>query len=127
MAMNKNSYKKLPPDLKEIFDNLCGEYRERTALMWNEIEIAGANFGKQKGIQFIELSDAEAAKWKKAVEPVINSWIERLGKQGYPESEVRDWISFLKERYEYYTKKQIEYRIPSPTGAEALRPENIGK
>ena len=28
---------------------------------------------------------------------------------------------------EYYTKKQIEYRIPSPGGPVAMRPENIGK
>ncbi len=125
--MNKNSYKKLPPDLKEIFDNLCGEYRERYALMWNEIEIAGKNFGRQKGMKFIDLSDKEAARWNKAVEPVIDNQVKRLVGKGFSESEVRGWISYLKERIDYYTKKQIEYRIPSPTGPDAMRPENIGK
>ncbi|OEU44332.1 MAG: hypothetical protein BBJ60_10340 [Desulfobacterales bacterium S7086C20] len=125
--MNKNSYKKLPPDLKEIFDNLCGEYRERYALMWNEIEIAGKNFGVQKGMKFIDLPDKEAARWNKAVEPVIDNQVKRLVGKGFSESEVRGWISYLKERIDYYTKKQIEYRIPSPTGPDAMRPENIGK
>ena len=59
MAMNKNSYNSLPTDLKEIFDNLCGEYRERYALVWNEIEIEGKNFGVKKGMKFIELSEKE--------------------------------------------------------------------
>ena len=127
VAMNKNSYKKLPPDLKEIFDNLCGEYRERYALMWNEIDIVGKNFGAKKGVEYIELSDAEAAKWKKAVESAIDGYIKMMVGKGFSESEVRGWISFLRERIDYYTKKQIEYRIPSPTGPEAMRPKNIGK
>lgn len=127
VAMNKNSYKKLPPDLKEIFDNLCGEYRERYALMWNEIEFAGKNFGANKGVEYIELSDAEAGKWKKAVEAAIDGYIKMMVGKGFSESEVRGWISFMRERLDYYTKKQIEYRIPSPTGPEAMRPANIGK
>jgi TRAP-type C4-dicarboxylate transport system substrate-binding protein len=127
MIMNKNSYNRLPADLKEIFDNLCGEYRERYALMWNEIEIEGKNFGIQKGMKFIELSDEEAARWKKAAEPVVDNHIKKLVRKGFSESEVRGWISFLKERIDYYTKKQIQYRIPSPAGPAAMRPENIGK
>jgi len=125
--MNKNSYKKLPPDLKEIFDDLCGEYRERYALMWNQIEMGGKNFGRQKGMKFIDLSDKEAAGWNKAVESVVDNQVKRLAGKGFSESEVRGWISYLKERIDYYTKKQIEYRIPSPTGPDVMRPENIGK
>jgi TRAP-type C4-dicarboxylate transport system substrate-binding protein len=127
MAMNKNSYKKLPPDLKEIFDLLCGEYAERYALMWNEIEFGGVIFGLQKGVQFIDLSDEEAAKWKKAVQPLFEVYTQKLVKQGFAESEVKSWISYLNERIEYYTKKQIEWRIPSPTGPAAMRPANIAK
>lgn len=127
MAMNKNSYNKLPPDLKEIFDNLCGEYRERFALVWNGIEQEGKIFGAQKGVEYIELSDEESAKWKKAAEPLIDGYVKTMVGKGFAESEVKGWISFLRERIGYYTKKQIEYRIPSPTGPDAMRPENIGK
>ena len=127
MVMNKSSYKRLPLDLKEILDNLCGEYRERYALMWNEIELGGKNFAAQKGVKYIELSDAEAARWKKAVEPVIANYVKTMVGKGFAESEVNGWISFLRERIEYYTKKQIEYRIPSPAGPAEMRPENIGK
>jgi TRAP-type C4-dicarboxylate transport system substrate-binding protein len=127
MIMNKGRYEKLSPDLKEILDNLCGEYRERYALMWNEIELGGKNFAEKKGVTFIELSDAEAARWKKAVEPVIANYVKTMVGKGFAESEVNGWISFLRERIEYYSKKQIEYRIPSPAGPAEMRPENIGK
>jgi TRAP-type C4-dicarboxylate transport system substrate-binding protein len=127
MAMNKNSYNKLPPDLKAILDGLCGEYRGKYALMWNEIELKGKQFGESKGLEFIELSEAEAARWQQAVEPVIDDYVKKMVEKGFPESEVRGWISLLRERNEYYTKKQIEYFIPSASGPGAMRLENIGK
>jgi len=125
--MNNNSYNKLPPDLKDIFDNLCGEYRERYALMWNQIEFGGKIFGAAKGMEFIDISGEEAARWVKAVQVVIDNHVKKMVGKGFSESEVRGWISFLKERNEYYTKKQIEYRIPSSSGPDAMKPENILK
>lgn len=125
--MNKKSYNKIPSDLKEVFDNVCGEYRERYALMWNEIEFGGKIAGLQKGMEFINIPDEEAAKWEKAVTPVIENQVKKLVGKGFSESEVRGWISYLKERNDYYTKKQIEYRIPSAAGPPAIRPENIVK
>jgi len=127
VVMNKNSYNKLPPDLKEIFDTLCGEYAERYALMWNEIEIAGKSFGAKKGVKYIELSDAEAIKWKKAVQSAIDGYIKMMVGKGFSEAEVKGWIDYMRGRIKYWTAKQIEYRIPSPTGPDAMRPENIGK
>jgi TRAP-type C4-dicarboxylate transport system substrate-binding protein len=110
--MNKNSYKKLPPDLKEIFDDLCGEYRERYALMWTQIEYGGKNFGGSKGMEFIDISGAEAERWEKAVQVVVENQVKKMVGKGFSESDVRSWIAFLKERNEYYAKKQKEYLIP---------------
>lgn len=127
LAMNKNSYKKLPPDLKEIFDTLVGQYTERLALMWNEVDIEGKNFAAAKGVQFIDLSDQEVGKWKDAVKPLMDAWVKKMVGLGYKEPEVREWLTFINDRMDYYTKKQIQYCIPSPTGPAAMRPENIGK
>jgi hypothetical protein len=43
--------------------------------------------------------------------------------KGYSESEVKGWIEFMKERNKYWTEKQMEYKIPSPTGPMGVRPE----
>jgi len=122
IAMNKNSYKKLPPDIKEIFDELCGEYRERYALMWNVIDSLGKEFAKQKGVEIIELTEHEAARWVKAAAPVIEDYIKDMVGKGYPEAEVRGWIKFLRDRIDYWTKKQIFIRLKAPTGPPAMRP-----
>lgn len=123
LAMNKNSYNKLPRDLQSLVDVLSGEYQERYALMWNEIELAGKAFGITKGMEYIEISDAEAARWKKAVEPVISNYIKTMSGKGYSESEVKGWVDFMRDRLKYWTAKQMEYKIPSPTGPAGMRPE----
>lgn len=122
VVMNKNSYKKLPPNIKEIFAKVSGEFKEKFALMWNQIEFPGKQFGIEKGLEYIELSPAEAARWKKAVAPVIEKYVSEMKRKGYPEAEIRGWISYLRERIDYWTAKQADYHISSPTGPPSIRP-----
>ncbi|MBW1803375.1 MAG: TRAP transporter substrate-binding protein [Deltaproteobacteria bacterium] len=121
VAMNKKKYKKLPPDIKEIFDTLCGEYRDRFALMWNSIEFGGKTFGKSKGVEYIELSGKETKRWGKAIESVIDDYVRRMVSQGFNESEVRGWLKYLEERRDYLIEKQKALNIKSATGPPELR------
>lgn len=121
VAMNKRSYEKLPADVRPIFDALCEEFKDKTALMWNNGDFGGVEFGKSKGVEFIDLSDKEAARWEKAVEPVINSYVKSMVAAGHSEAEVRGWISFLRERNKALTARQRELKIKSVTGPKSLR------
>jgi len=118
VIMNKKSYEKLTPDLKETFDILCGEYKERMALMWNEIDFDGKDFAKEKGVEIIELPPEELARWVSVTNTVIEGYIKDMTSKGYSEGEVRGWIKFLHDRIVYWTKKQIGYRIKAATGPE---------
>jgi TRAP-type C4-dicarboxylate transport system substrate-binding protein len=127
MAMNRKSYDRLPPDMRQLVDVMSGEYQERFALMWNEIDLEGLAFAKEKGVKYLELSAQEAARWQKAVEPVIDDWVKSIGTKGYKEAEAKGWVAYLRERIKYWTAKQIEYKIPSPTGPAEVRPEALAK
>ena len=70
-VMNKDKWNSLPADIKKIFDEVSMEFKAKHAVAWNEIDREGVEFFKQHGGQVIQLSDAEAKKWEKAVEPVI--------------------------------------------------------
>ncbi|PKN61406.1 MAG: C4-dicarboxylate ABC transporter substrate-binding protein [Deltaproteobacteria bacterium HGW-Deltaproteobacteria-15] len=121
VVMNKNSYKKLTPDVKEVFDRLCGKHGEKFALGWNDIDFAGEDFAKERGLEFIDLSPEEQARWSKACQPVIENYVKSMVSAGHKEAEVREWIKYLNERSEYWTKKQIQYHIKSATGPKEMR------
>ena len=114
VVMNKKSYQKLPADLKEILDELAGEYKERYALMWNGIEFPGKAFGKELGVEYISLSAEEAARWEQAVQPVVENYIQDMVSKGYKESETRGWFKYIKERTAELTAKQKFYQIKFP-------------
>ncbi|OGO17840.1 MAG: hypothetical protein A2Z15_03875, partial [Chloroflexi bacterium RBG_16_50_11] len=127
LVMNKGSYDKLPADVKVVFDDLVGEYKERSNLMWNSVDFVGQAYGVEKGIEFIEPSAAEVAKLKAAVEPVIAAHIKKLVGKGYTQAEVEGWIKFLQERNDFWTKKQIAWRIPSVAGPPEVKPAALTK
>jgi TRAP-type C4-dicarboxylate transport system substrate-binding protein len=120
-VMNKDSYNNLPSDIKPIFDELVGEYKERFLLVWNSIDFLGKAAGEEHGVEFIDLSPEEAARWQAAVEPVIDNYVANMVDAGYSEAEVRGWIDFLRERADYWTGKQIEYHIKSAAGPPEVK------
>lgn len=121
VVINKTTYNKFPPEIRVVFDRLCGEYRMKFALMWNSIDFDGKDAIIKKGGEYIDLSKEEMERWEKAVQPVIEDYVKRMVSKGFSESEVRSWIKYLKERTEYWTKKQIEYKIKSVTGPVEMR------
>ncbi len=122
LVMNKDSYARLPADIKIIFDTLVGEYKERSILMWNSVDFVGKAAGEAQGVEFIDLSPAEVAKFKAAVEPVIDNYIAAMVDEGYTRAEVEGWIEYIRERIDYWTAKQIAWHIPSVAGAPELKP-----
>jgi len=122
VAMSKEKYNSLPPDLKSILDHLSGEYRERMALVWNAEDFAGQDFGKSVGVTYSDLSKEQFEKWQQAVQPVIEKYVKSMVSAGFAETEVRGWIKWLRERTAYLTEKQKALRIKSATGPADLKP-----
>lgn len=121
IAMNKEKYEKLPPDIKEVLDNLSGEYRERMALMWNGVEFPGKAFGESQGVEFIELSPEETARWVQAAETVIENYVKDMVSKGFSEAEVRGWLKYIKERSADLLELQKFYQIKSTIGPPEVR------
>ncbi len=81
VVMNKKSYQKLPPDLKEIFDTLTGEYKERYALISMRRHYSGY-FRSMRGAAQLR---AELAAFKE-LEPLRQRLLElrETGLEGNP-------------------------------------------
>src|SRR4030043_1739446 len=119
LIMNKDSWNKLPANLQKVFNEY--PFEEKLATIWNDVDIDGKKLAMEKGIEFIELSREENTKWKKAVEPVIDTYVKKMVASGYDEKETRELINYARMRIEYWTKKQKESGVKSSTGPAEVR------
>jgi TRAP-type C4-dicarboxylate transport system substrate-binding protein len=75
IAMNKEKWDALPDDVRTVFEEVSGKYIGIFGEMWDEVDEQGRKFTKELGNEIIALSEAESARWRKAVEPVIDNYI----------------------------------------------------
>lgn len=120
VVMNKSTWNSLSKEHQEIINEVSQEYLDKAAKVWNQVDVKGYKQGKKKGVEFLTLSEEEMARWEEAVQPVIDNKIESLSQSGFAEDKVKDMISYIQKRTEYWTKKQIERGITSPTGPEEI-------
>ncbi len=112
--MNKNKWNSLPADVQKIItDYSKGEFLDQWLVEWNRIDIEGGDWFKKQGGQIIPISDAESARWVKAAQPVIADFKKDMTAKGYKAAEVDAWISFIKERIEYWKAQEKAKKIPT--------------
>ena len=84
--------------------------------------VRAMDFAAEKGVEILQLSADEVAQWKKVTDPVVDNYVKDMTQKGHSESEIRGWIAFLRERIDFWTAKQLDLRIKSPTGPDEMRP-----
>jgi TRAP-type C4-dicarboxylate transport system substrate-binding protein len=82
--MNKQSYAKLPPDLKKVIDDNSGRNIARWAgENWRQIEIPGKKVMESKPKnKFYTIPPAEVEKMRKAAQPVFDHYYAEMKKLG---------------------------------------------
>ena len=113
VVMNKQKWEKLPPDMQKLFTEVSDEFIEKYAVGFNNIDIEGRDYFLKQGGRMIPISDAESAKWIKAVQPVISDYKKDLISKGHKAAEVDSWLSFIKERIEYWKAQEKAKKIPT--------------
>jgi len=83
VVMNRDRWNALPPEVKKAIQQVNQRWITRTGKAWDQADQAGKKFFlAQKGRKLIPLDAAEAAKWKKAVEPVFQTYVDQVSKRG---------------------------------------------
>jgi TRAP-type C4-dicarboxylate transport system substrate-binding protein len=113
-VMNKNKWNTLPADVQKVMMEVGQEIMMANAKQWNDLDIDSRDYFKSVGGQVINLSDAEAAKWKKAVEPVIAAFKKDMAGKGHSAADVDSWINFIIERINYWHKQEQQKNIAAP-------------
>jgi TRAP-type transport system periplasmic protein len=113
VLMNKNKWNSLPADVKKVFTKFSHEFAERWYREWNNIDIGGRDYFLEQGGQIVPLADAEAAKWIKVVQPVINDYKKDLLSKGYKGADIDAWLTYVKERIEYWKAQEKAEKVPT--------------
>jgi TRAP-type C4-dicarboxylate transport system substrate-binding protein len=84
VVMNKKAYEALSPEHRKIIDETSGlALGLRGAKAYDERFVKGIEAArKRSGVQVIELSAAEQAKFHRAAEPMVDAWIAARAKDG---------------------------------------------
>ena len=82
-SMNKDAYNKLPADLKKVIDDNSGlELAQHIGQLFDAAEQDGKDAAVAEKNSFYTLTPEETANWKKAMQPVTDSWIADMTADG---------------------------------------------
>jgi TRAP-type transport system periplasmic protein len=95
VAMNKNKWASLPPDVQKIIEELNREWISLTGKVWDDVDKSGREYTIKRGNKIITFPKDEEARWAKAVQPVMADYLSGAKKKGVPGDEA---MKFIQER-----------------------------
>jgi TRAP-type C4-dicarboxylate transport system substrate-binding protein len=88
VAMNKEKWNSLPPNIQKIIEEVNEEYIAKQGANWDEIDKGGRETALQLGNKIIALSPEEDARWAAAVKPLLDEYIKNMKEKGLPGEEI---------------------------------------
>ncbi len=100
LVMNKESYAKLPADLKAVVDKESGVSMAKVfGEKWQHDDLPGEMKAKKLHHEIIKITGAEAVKWKQATTPVVQAWVKARDAAGDPGQKYVDAAEKLVAKY----------------------------
>jgi TRAP-type C4-dicarboxylate transport system substrate-binding protein len=82
-VFNKDKYNQMSANQKKVIDDHCNnEWSLRVAANWADFEHGGIAKLKAAGHDVYQITPAQLAEWKKAAEPLVNTWSANVKKAG---------------------------------------------
>lgn len=83
VAMNKDRWAGLPPDIKKIFrENSGAAWHRELGVTWDAWEADGIAVAKKAGNKHVRLTKEEWAKFDAAMQPVVAQWVAEMKANG---------------------------------------------
>jgi TRAP-type transport system periplasmic protein len=101
LAMNKAKYEAMPADLKKVLDGLSGQAAATMGgKVWDEQAVVVSDLVRSRGNTIITLTEEEAARWRKATEPVVENWLKTTKERGLDGQKLLDSARAAIKRHE---------------------------
>ena len=99
IVMNKEKWDSLPDNIKTIFNEVSEEWIKVHAEEWDAADMEGKKYTQKQGNSIVELEESEHERWRGAVRPIIDSYIDEKEKAGFPAKKGIDLLRKLIETY----------------------------
>ncbi|HOF41250.1 MAG TPA: TRAP transporter substrate-binding protein [Candidatus Hydrogenedentes bacterium] len=84
VTMNLNKWNALPPDIQQIFNDVSREWIARHGAAWDQADDEGREFVASLGKQTIALDEAEQARWREKVVPILDEYVANMAAKNLP-------------------------------------------
>lgn len=101
VTMNKKTWNKLPQDIQNTINEINKEWILKTAKTWDKSDFKGIQTQLRAGNEIIGIGPEESKKWKEAVQPVFETYIEKTKDRNVPGKEV---LKYVRKRLDQYKK-----------------------
>ena len=91
VVMNKDKWNTISPANQKIIEQINAEWIVKHGEAWDASDSEGLVFFLNQGGQIIGLDAKEAARWKKAVAPIISEYAADMTKKGFNGAELVDF------------------------------------
>jgi TRAP-type C4-dicarboxylate transport system substrate-binding protein len=97
VAINKEKWNQLPPDIQKIFEQVSQEYAEKMGQAWDDADIEAKDFMLKKGgHKFIPATKEQVAMAREKMKPIISDYTQRMKTKNLPGEEAlkfcEDWL-----------------------------------
>jgi TRAP-type C4-dicarboxylate transport system substrate-binding protein len=99
VVMNLKKWNSLPKDIQKIIEDTSTEYVDVHGAVWDKGDIEGREYTLSLDNKIIQLSDDENKRWKAAVQPIINGYIQARDEKNLPGGKAVDEVKKLIEKY----------------------------
>ena len=99
VVMNMDKWNSLPKDVQKVMEDLGREQAEWTGVYMDKIAQESIAWSKaSQGVEFIV--PADKAQWSKKLEPIVDAWVAKKEKEGFPAKEIVADIQALIIKYD---------------------------
>ena len=99
LVMNIDTWNSLTPDTQSVMETLAREYSLTAAEVYDGLYVAITARALEEGVEELQLTDEERARWHELGDQVIAEWIAEREAQGVPAQEMFDRLQELKAQF----------------------------
>jgi TRAP-type C4-dicarboxylate transport system substrate-binding protein len=98
VVMNREKWNALSPEIQKVIEKVDTEWIEKTGMLWDEVDKSGRAFTLKLGNQIISLPKEEDQRWAKAVQSILDDYVNTMKGRGLPGNEALKFcMDYLKK------------------------------